>query len=342
MGPGMKILPVACPSFALLLLLACASPVPQAPLSGFGKSLASEADRPALHGRADVHADADGALWLEGADGNAKRTLAPDLRHAGFEPTVAARGAADDGGTLRWEWLATLSRRPQAQLAVLRILDAQGRLAHEEVLLEECAELAWRDGAAPELLLGCSDRVWRYRPGPASEATLTLAGFASSGRAFGPLSLGDSDARVRAALALAGGACPDAGCTSWRIALGGREFKLLPQFQQGTLHRLTVLGPHRPRGEWSTKVRADWRALVSEVAREADAAEVRYPSTTALAAVPGARGVAYAETHHPQRDGVKASIGVFRSESGNARAFGAIAVIAPASGPAPAPASAAE
>jgi hypothetical protein len=343
MWPGMKILRAAASLPITALLLACASPVAPVPASlpGFGKSLASELDLQGAGTLDSVHADEAGKLWVMGA-GTKKRPLASDLNLAGFALTAAARGLGDDGRALRWEWLATLSRDAQAGLSVLSIHDTDGGLAHEEVLLEDCSRLAWRDGDAPELLVGCQDRVWRYRPGPASEAVVTAAQFARSGSAFGPLSFGDAPPRVRAALQLAGGVCRGEPCSTWGIQLDERDFTLLPQFQNGALSRLTVFGPRRPRAAWRTKVKDDWKALVSAVARETAAADTPYPSATALTAVPETEGVFFAETHRPQRDGAKATIGLFRNETGNARGFGAIAVITPPSAPAPVPAAAAD
>jgi hypothetical protein len=203
--------------------------------------------------------------------------------------------------------------------------------------------VAWRDGDAPELLVGCSDRVWRYRPGPSSEAVVTAAQFARSGSAIGPLSFGDTEPRVRAALQLAGGVCRGEPCKTWGIHLGEREFTLMPQFQDGALSRLTVFGPRRPRAAWKTKVKDDWSALVAEVTRDEAAEQAPYPSATALAEVPETEGIFFAQTHSPQREGAKATIGLFRNETGNARGFGAIAVISPSSsGPAPVPAAAAD
>jgi len=341
MWPGMKILPAAASLPIASLLLACATPVPEAPLLAFGKSLASAWDAPGAPGQAIVHADEAGKLWVQD-DRTKKRPLASGVDHAGFELTTAARGLGDDGRTLQWEWLATLSRSPQAGLAVLSIHDTDGRLAHEEVLLEPCSRLAWRDGEAPELLVGCTDRVWRYRPGSSSEAVVTAAQFARSGSALGPLSFGDGEARVRAALQLAGGVCHEP-CKTWGIQLDGREFTLLPQFQDGALSRLTVFGPRRPRSAWRTKVKDDWSALVAEVTRDEAAENAPYPSATALAEVPETEGIFYAQTHSPQREGASATIGLFRNETGNARGFGAIAVISPSSsGPAPVPAAAAD
>ncbi|HEX5067844.1 MAG TPA: hypothetical protein VFY49_17115, partial [Myxococcota bacterium] len=113
------------------------------------------------------------------------------------------------------------------------------------------------------------------------------------------------------------------------VRVGERDFTVLPQFQNGALARLTVFGPRRPRAAWRTKVKDDWEALVTEVTRETAAADAPYPSATSLAAVPETEGVFFAETHHPQRDGAKATIGLFRNETGNTRGFGAIAVITP-------------
>jgi hypothetical protein len=340
MWPGMNFPRAAVRLSFASLLLACATPVPEAPLPQFGKSLASEMDAPGAPTPGLVHADEDGKLWA--ADpGTKKRPLASELDHAGFELTAAARGLGDDGRTLRWEWLATLSRSPQAGLAVLSIHDTEGRLAHEEVLLETCSRLAWRDGDAPELLVGCSDRVWRYLPGASGEAVVTVAQFARSGSALGPLSFGDGAARVRAALQLAGGVCRGEPCKTWGIHLGEREFTLMPQFQDGALSRLTVFGPRRPRAAWKTKVKDDWSALVVEVTRDEATENVPYPSATALAEVPETEGIFFAQTHSPQREGVKATVGLFRNETGNARGFGAIAVIMPsATAPAPVPAAA--
>ena len=340
MWPGMKI-PAAAVCLFAGLWLACASPAPEAPLPGFGKSPAPELEVP-TGPRLDVgRADDAGKLCVVDAR-EKKRALASELDRTGFELVAAARGLGDDGRTLRWDWLATLSRAPEAGLAVLSIHDTEGRLAHEEVLLEACSTLAWRDGGAPELLVGCGDRVWRYQPGDPSGPVVTVAQFARSGSAFGPLSFGDDAARVRTALQLAGGDCPGGACTTWGVQVGERHFNLLPQYQNGALSRITVFGPRHPRAAWRTKVRDDWRALVSEITREAPAAEAPYPAATALAAVPETEGVFFAETHRPQRDGAKATIGLFKNETGNARGFGAIAVITPPPAPGPVPAAAAQ
>ena len=334
MWPGMKILAavVCLPLAALLLASATPTTSPEASLPGFGKSLASEMDVPGAGARDLVHADEAGKLWAMQA-GTKKRALGSELNHEGFTVTAAARGLGDDGATLRWEWLATLSRDAQAGLSVLSIHDTEGRLALEEVLLESCSRLAWHAGDAPELLVGCADHVWRYRPGPSSAPMLTPAQFAHAGSAFGPLSFGDATPRVRSALQLAGGVCQDEHCTTMRVRVGERDFTLLPQFQNGALARLTVFGPRRPRAAWRTKVKDDWEALVTEVTRETAATDAPYPSATSLTAVPETEGVFFTETHRPARDGAKATIGLFRNETGNARGFGAIAVITPPAAP---------
>jgi hypothetical protein len=330
MWPGMKILPAAAYLSVTSLLLACASPVAEPQLPAFGKSLASEMDALDSQGLDIVHADDAGKLSVHDAEHTKERALESSLSHAGFELTAAARGLAADGGALRWEWLATVSHDPRSGLGVLSIHDTDGRLAHEEVLLEECSSLAWRGGDVPELLVGCIDHVWRYQPGAGSEPILTRAQFQGSGGAFGPLSFGDSAPRVRTALQLAGGACKDESCMAWAIHLDERDFTLVPEYQQGTLSRVTVFGPRRPRSEWRTKVRADWRTLVSEITREAPAEDAEYPSTTSLSEIPETDGISFAPTHQPVHDGTKAMIGLFENETGNVKGFGAIAVISPA------------
>jgi hypothetical protein len=338
MWPGMKILRAALLSS---VLLACASPAPETPLPTFGKSLASEADGMPAQEPAIVRTDAAGRLFAQQGE-TRKRELASNLNHAGFEPMSAARGLAADGRSLGWDWLATLSRAPAAGLAVLSIHDTHGRLAHEEVLRGDCSRLAWRDGDAPELLVRCDDHVWRYRPGSPGEPVMTGAQFAVSGSAFGPLSFGDGDARVRAALQLAGGVCRSEPCKAWRILLAERDFIVMPHVQQGALARITLFGPRRSRAQWGTKVRSDWRVLVSEVSGASPAEDFPYPSTDALIEIPEREGVAYAMTHRAQREGVEAAIGVFRDQDRKARTFGAIAVILPSSRLAPAPAAPAD
>ena len=341
MWPGMKALRAPVCLSVASLWLACTSPPPEARPPEFGKTAASEMDLDA-RGLDIVHADEAGKLWVQVPGEARKRELASELNHTGFGLLAAARGLADDGGRPAWEWLATLSRDPEAELAVLSIHDARGRLAYEEVLLEDCSRLAWRDGDAPELLVACPDHVWRYRAGPSTEAALTIAQFAKSGNAVGPLRFGDSESRVHAALQLAGGVCRGGEpCESWSVKLEERAFNLIPQFRQGTLSRVTLIGPRRPRSEWSTKVRADWRALASVIVPETTTEDVLYPSVTAFTDVPGG-DVSFAQTHHPQRDGSRATIGLFRNDTGKQRGFGAIAVISPSSAPAAVPAAPAD
>ena len=352
MWPGMHTSRVVvCLLFACLVLPACAgSGLHQEPATppGFAKSrvesapeLRSVAGSPELRiegGPAQVvSAEADG-LVVADADGSHARRLDAGFDRSGFALAVAARGLHAEGDELHWEWLAALSRIPEAQLSVLSIHDADGLLVHEEVLRESCASVAWSALETPELTVGCEERAWRYQPGPAQEPILTRAAFERSGAAFGPLSFGDGPVRVSAALRLQGAECRNERCTLWAVHMDDRDFMLAPQYENQQLERVTLFGPRRTRPQWWTKVRGDWNALATRYGGDGAAKEVAFPSVNALAAQPLREGWTFAETHRPQRPDMQMVIGVYRNETEQGSSFGAIAILAP---PATAPATAA-
>ena len=88
MWPGMKILRAAASLSFTALSLACATPVPEAPLPAFGKSLESEMDELDGSGLAIVHAGDTGKLWAHDDEHPKKRALASDVNRAGFELTA--------------------------------------------------------------------------------------------------------------------------------------------------------------------------------------------------------------------------------------------------------------
>jgi hypothetical protein len=334
--------------FASLLLPACASraPVPPLPLVGFARSLASETLSAELASQPEGGLVATGApheIVITDADGMPRRELVSGLDLAPLELRTAARGLGNEAGALRWEWLATLSQQPQAELSVLSIHDAQGRLVHEEVLREDCTSLSWRVAAAPELLVGCTDRVWRYQPDPAHKPELAGTRFVRSG-SFGPVTFGDSRARVEAALRLVGADCRTPDCKLWGLHLDEHDFVLATDFRNDELVRLTVVGPRRARSAWRTKVREDWAALSSELPGGAETQQREYPNPSELAPIPNQQDWSFAETHRAEHDGVKASVGLYSNEGLNGKGFGAIAVITPAAAATtgPVPASAAD
>lgn len=347
MWPGMHTSrALVCVLIASGFLSACAThgahQEPATP-SGFAKSLASMQAVDAagatatlhLDGAADrvVGADAQGLVVAE-ADGSGARHLDSGLNRSGFELAVAARGLRADGGSLRWDLLAALSRIPEAQLSVLSIHDGDGELLHEEVLRESCTSVQWSALETPELVLACADRSWRYVPGPPAVPVLGAADFSRSGRAFGPLSFGDSPATVSAALQLQGAECRNERCSLWAVELDERDFMLAPQYRNQMLERVTLFGPRRTRPQWWTKVRGDWSALATRFAGDAAAKEAKFPPVNAVSEQPLHDGWTFAETHRPQRPDMQMVIGVYRNENGKSDGFGAIAILAPPAAPA--------
>jgi hypothetical protein len=323
--------------------VSCASPpAPSAPaIAGFAKSAAPEASVAGepLAATVSVSATAEG-LEVSSAENGEERALRSELVRNGLPLAAAVHGLSTEGGELRWEWLAALSRDPEAELSVLSIHAGDGTLVHEEVLLEPCETLAWAGAGAPELRVGCREHVWSYQPGSGGEPVLTGAEFLRAGNAFGPLDFGESRASVFAALRLAGGSCRTDSCALWSLQLGERNYAVSPGFDGSHLAFVTVFGPRRTRAEWRSKVRADWTALTGEIARGTEPDTENFPPLRALEPSAKLHGWLLTETHHAQGRGMQATVGLYGDQDG--KGVGAIAVIAPAAAAAPVPASAAD
>jgi hypothetical protein len=343
MWPGMKNLPAVAVVFPLasFLLAGCASTPPpsSAPtVSGFAKAAAFEL-APDDAGVGPAASATEDGIEVASADGSRTRTLRSGLDRTGFALVTSARGLASEPGAFAWEFLATLSNDPAADLAVLSIHDAGGDLVHEEVLPEACTGLAWQPGDTAELRVECHGRVWSYSPGSGGAPALSGEQFAHAG-AVGPLRFGDDVARARTALQLAGASCQTESCTLWTLPMDGRSYVVAPGYDAGRLARITVFGTRRGRAEWRTKVRHDWTALTEELTRGAGMESVSFPPLRALKASAKLDGWLLTETHHVRRADMQATVGLYGDSDG--KTVGAIAVLTPASAGGALPASAAD
>jgi hypothetical protein len=201
---------------------------------------------------------------------------------------------------------------------VLSVFDGQGRRVYDEVLEEACGALGSveRPGeVGSDLLLGCDGRVYRYALDGPRVAQASVTAVLESGDAFGPLRFGDSPERVRALRALLPGhRCTARECGSSRVRIGEREWVLVPQFSDGALDQVILLGLPEPAELYVREVRAGWDALVRHVSRRLGGAgrgPRAFPDAAHVAAAEVSDGWRMLATHRWSRGGHEVELGVF-------------------------------
>jgi hypothetical protein len=215
-------------------------------------------------------------------------------------------------------WLAVLDAFPAEGISVLSVFDGDGRRVYDQVLDEPCAALGSLEQAGEagsDLLVGCSGRVWRYGRDGARAADTSVAAVLDAGDAFGPLRFGDSPERVRGLSALLPGhRCVAKGCATHRVRIGEREWMVVPEFGDGGLERVVLLGLPEPPDQYGVAVRHAWDALVKHVSQRlggASGGARAFPRAEQVNVSDASDGWRMLETHHWSRGAREVEVGVF-------------------------------
>ncbi len=237
-------------------------------------------------------------------------------------------------------WLAVLDHLAPDGPSVLSVFDARGRRVFEEVDLGGCAGLNTLARAGrSELLMGCGGKVWRYGTALARRANppLTVAALRRQGDAVGPLRFGDSPERVAALRTLLPGhRCRLAACDASYVLIGGRDYVLLPEFQQGRLARVALLALPEPVETYGNETQADWRELVRFISAQAgrpDPGAAGFPSAGSVKRAPAQAGWRAVGTHRWTSEQVQVALGVATVDEPGAVQYVAYASFAPAGAP---------
>ncbi len=237
-----------------------------------------------------------------------------------------------------------LESRRVDDLSVLHVFSADGTLLHEELLAEACDGIGAlpRGDAGHDLLLGCDERVWRYRVAAAGEPTtptLSAAALIQPGDAYGPLRFGESEEESARRVQLFPGAiCLDAPkCRRVEFRRDGESLVMLLDFEDDRLSSLIAMAkPYRPDGE--ENLNRSWKRLVAHAEREFG------PASTAQAELPPlAEIVDTLTTHTWETESREAHLGIRPFERDDGEVFHvALLLVAPVTAEAAEPAPAAQ
>jgi hypothetical protein len=269
---------------------------------------------------------------------------------AGKPVTTLPLSAWNDGGRVEAiafdprgdgkRWLAVLDHLTPDGPSVLSVFDARGGRVHEEVDLGGCSGLNTTARAGrSELLMGCGDKVWRYGTALARSASPppTVAELRQQGDAVGPLSFGDSPERVaELRTLLPGHRCRLAACDASYVRIGGRDYVLVPEFQQDGLARLALLTLPEPAESYGHETQAAWQELVRFITAQAgrpDPGHVGFPSARRVKQAPAQAGWRAVGTHRWTSPHVQVALGVATVDEPGAVQYVAYASFAPAGTP---------
>ena len=305
-----------------------------------------------------AHSNAEGELWLRDSDGQRTRRVESASYFARGWAVWRAAGVADrlvvaEGASLRAigpqggpkRYAATLSRElhnlavAQGEQFLAAVSDragapgislltiheaADGALLHEEVLPSRCTAIAWIEAPKPELWVGCDSELWRYRAQRGQARTLEGDAFLASGNLWGPLDRGMSLEQAQVRLSLRSGVqCGNEDCTAFSLDLGSRRYLLIPEFEEGALALVYVVGPPTDPAEWDRELRLDFDAIAREWFAEA---KPPFPVRPAHAIAEGDEVLAQ---YSHELAGREASLLVIASDVDGAREVGVVATFAP-------------
>ncbi|MDJ0853316.1 MAG: VCBS repeat-containing protein [Myxococcota bacterium] len=229
-------------------------------------------------------------------------------------------------------------------LSVLHVFTDDGTLLHEELLEEACAGLGSEpspDGSEA-LLLGCGERVWRYRAARSEadvgEPVASAAALLRPGDAVGPLRFGDPEPLAGRRLRLLPGAnCLDLDCGRVEFPIEDASVVLMTDFGDEGLAALLGIARPSAKADDPEAIRANWETLVAWARREFGA-----PDPTPVELPPLADLAETVETHTWETEDRRVVVGIRVSERDDARPRKiALVLIAPGKPSAPDPSPAA-
>jgi hypothetical protein len=259
---------------------------------------------PRLDGEVLVLQRRGDAVALHQLDGSEHSNLIASVANDAERVEAVAFDPRGDGNP----WLAVLDHLHEPGPTTLTVFDQRGRPVHEEVFLDGCGalgELA-RDGRQ-ELILGCGSELWRYGTlMPRDHVPLSVGEARAGGDVIGPLRFGDPVGRVRALRTLMEGhACRNVDCdTSW-LELDRQFYVLVPEFDQGKLDAVVLLGMPEPAESFDDGTRESWEELRDLVIRQvgpADPGSSSFPSSRDVDHAPPEDGWRIVDTHRWTRE----------------------------------------
>jgi hypothetical protein len=167
--------------------------------------------------------------------------------------------------------VAILESQTSTPVSVLQVFAPDGERIHEELLDEACASLGWLPrGEGGDLLVGCEERVWRYRSGAGEGAPIVSAAeFAAPGGLFGSLRPGDSRLDVRRRMDLMDmAACDDPACKTYHVYANDVTLRVVPVFDEDVLSWVLFAGASWIPASDETRVRRDFEALIARAREE--------------------------------------------------------------------------